>query len=75
MYLDSDDNASLYSQYNAFRREKVNGKSSERQPPLTASLFNLETEQLVFYKIIRDIIRGRWVVVVGGDGIMRVDPS
>lgn len=71
MYLDSDDNASLYSQYNAFRREKVSGKSSERQPPFTASLFKLETEQLVFYKIIRDIIKGRWVVVVGDDGIMR----
>ena len=35
------------------------------QQKMASSLFKLETEQLVFYKIVRDLIRGRWVVVVG----------
>ena len=64
IYIDSDENASLYSQYNAFRREQANGKEKPKKSQFSSSLFKLETEQLVFYKIIRDLVNGRWIVVV-----------
>ena len=72
VYLDSDENASVYSAYNTFRRDLVkSGKEimMAAQQKMASSLFKLETEQLVFYKIVRELIRGRWVVVVGNETI------
>lgn len=47
--------------FDEFRRME---KEKQKKSQLSSSLFKLETEQLVFYKIVRDLVNGRWVVVV-----------
>lgn len=51
IYIDSDENAPLYTQYNTFRRVQANGKEKQKKSQLSSSLFKLETEQLVFTRL------------------------
>ena len=63
VYLDCDDNTKYYREYNAYRREKASHKEGVGNA-FSGSVLKLETEQIVFYKIIRDVLSGRWVVPV-----------
>ena len=59
-YIDADDNAKLYRDYNDYRRDTTANRDIQHH----YQYFKLEVEQLVFYKIIRDYINGKWVIVV-----------
>ena len=63
VYLDCDDNSKYYKEYNVYRREKASHKESA-VCAFSGSVLKLETEQILFYKIIRDVLSGRWVVPV-----------
>ena len=63
VYLDCDDNTKFYKEYNAYRREKASHKEGVGNA-FSGSVLKLETEQIVFYKIMRDVLSGRWVVPV-----------
>lgn len=56
IFVDADDNSRYYTDYNLYRRGEF-----QRQ---NIQFFKLEVEQLVFYKIIRDLLKGRWIIVV-----------
>lgn len=58
--MDCDDNTKYYRDYNLFRR----ASAKEGRVAFAGPLLKLETEQFVFYKIIRDVLRGKWVVTV-----------
>lgn len=70
--VDCDDNTKYYREYNAYRRESAKeGRTGCAGCAGCASfasfagpLLKLETEQFVFYKVVRDVLRGRWVVTV-----------
>ena len=70
--VDCDDNTKYYREYNAYRRESAKeGRAGCAGCAGCASfasfagpLLKLETEQFVFYKVVRDVLRGRWVVTV-----------
>ena len=60
IFIDADDNAKLYRDYNDYRRDTTANRDIQHH----YQYFKLEVEQLVFYKIIRDYINGKWVIVV-----------
>ena len=73
--MDCDDNTKYYREYNAYRRESAkegrtgcagcaNFASFASFASFAGPLLKLETEQFVFYKVVRDVLRGRWVVTV-----------
>lgn len=67
--VDCDDNTKYYREYNAYRRESAKeGRTGcagcSSFAGFAGPLLKLETEQFVFYKVVRDVLRGRWVVTV-----------
>ncbi|OAO12610.1 hypothetical protein AV274_5707 [Blastocystis sp. ATCC 50177/Nand II] len=67
--VDCDDNTKYYREYNAYRRESAKeGRTGcagcASFAGFAGPLLKLETEQFVFYKVVRDVLRGRWVVTV-----------
>ena len=61
IYIDVDDNTKYYKEYNQYRRNLVSNHDCQK-PSL--QYYKLEIEQLVFFKIIRDIMKGKWIVTV-----------
>lgn len=62
IFLDAEDNGKFYKEYNDYRRDRVNNREYVQHS--SVQFFKMEVEQLVFYKIIRDYMKGRWVITV-----------
>ena len=60
IFLDAEDNSSFYKEYNDYRRNLAVSRDYQH----ANHFFKLEVEQLVFYKIIRDLMKGRWIITV-----------
>ena len=64
LFMDSDANARFYADYNAFRKSQASGKEAACAASIRTHLFTLEVEQFVCFKILSDLLSGRWVVPV-----------
>lgn len=64
LFLDCDDNACFYAEYNAYRKNKAAGKDVSCASSIQTHLFTLEIEQFVCFKVLSDLLKGRWIVPV-----------
>ena len=64
LFVDCDDNACFYADYNAYRKSKAAGKEVSCASSIQTHLFTLEIEQFVCFKVLSDLLKGRWIVPV-----------
>ena len=64
LFLDCDDNACFYAEYNAYRKNKAAGKDVSCASSIQTHLFTLEIEQFVCFKVLSDLLKGRWIVPI-----------